>query len=144
LSVHLQAQAKPGEPPFSEKKTSAAAALKRILAEHKIPLHDELLQSRIDSVSSADTLTEAISNFLTEDVKVEKEVANKVLDEAKAALGTDDSGLPVTLQVLESVVDATHPVFIRDVHTWKASMRISSGVKPVRSLEELVEVAEKL
>jgi insulysin len=150
LSVHLQAQAKPAEPSLDEKKTSAVAALKIILAEHKISPNDEALQSRIDGVSSADTLPEAISNFLTEDVKVEKEVANKVLDEAKAALGVADSGLPAAPQALdaaadmESVVDASHPVLIQDVHAWKASMQISSGVKPVRNLEEFVEVAEKL
>jgi insulysin len=45
---------------------------------------------------------------------------------------------------VESVADASHPVLIKDVHAWKASMQVSTGVRPVRNLEEFVEVAEKL
>lgn len=41
----------------------------------------------------------------------------------------------------ERVVDATQPVFIKDVHAFKMGMQVSVGVKPVRNLEEFVEVA---
>jgi insulysin len=150
LSVHLQAQAKAKEPSLDEKKTAAVAALKIILAEHKIEHKDEALQKRIDDVSSADALSDAAASYVNEDLKVEKAVADKVLDETKAALGVADSGLPAAPQALdaaadvESVVDASHPILIKDVHAWKASMQVSAGVRPVRNLEEFVEVAEKL
>jgi len=150
LSVHLQAQAKAKEPSLDEKKTAAAAALKIILAEHKITANDEAFQTRIKDASSSEAISDAVAIHLTDDLKVEQEVANKVLDEAKAALGVADSGLPAAPQALDasvdvkSVVDASHPVLIEDVHAWKASMQVSSGVRPVRNLEEFVEVAEKL
>jgi insulysin len=150
LSVHLQAQAKAKEPSLDEKKTAAAAALKIILAEHKITANDEAFQNRIKDASSNEAISDAVANHLIDDLKMEKDVANKVLDEAKAALGVADSGLPAAPQALDasadvkSVVDASHPVLIEDVYAWKASMQVSSGVRPVRNLEDFVEVTEKL
>lgn len=150
LSVHLQAQAKAKEPSLDEKKTAAAAALKIILAEHKIIAKDETFETRVKNASSNEAISDAVASHLTEDFKIEKEVANKILDEAKAALGVADSGLPAVPQALDasadvkSVVDASQPVLIEDVHAWKASMQVSTGVRPVRNLEEFVEVAEKL
>jgi len=150
LSVHLQAQAKAKEPSLEEKKTAAAAALKIILAEHKITTNDEAFEARIKDASSNAAISDAVASHLTDDLKIEKEVANKILDEAKAALGVADSGLPAAPQALDtsadvkSVVDASQPVLIEDVHAWKASMQVSTGVRPVRNLEDFVEVAEKL
>jgi insulysin len=150
LSVHLQAQAKAKEPSIDEMKTAAVAALKIILAEHKIEHKDDALQKRIADVASADTLSDAAVSYLNEDLKVEKAVADKVLDETKAALGVADSGLPAAPKSLDaaadvkSVTDASHPVLVKDVHAWRASMQVSTGVRPVRNLEEFVEVAEKL
>lgn len=150
LSVHLQAQAKAKEPSIEEKKTSAVAALQIILTEHKLKFDEAAFQARIANVSSNDDISKAVSSYLTEDLKVEKDVASKVVDEAKAALGVADSGLPAAPRPLDaaadvgSVVDASHPVLINDVHAWKASMQISTGVRPVRNLEEFVDVVEKL
>jgi len=150
LSVHLQAQSKAKEPSLDEKKTTAAAALKIILGEHKITSNDEAFQTRIKDASSTEEISDAVADHLSEDLKIEKDVAIKVLDEAKAALGVADSGLPAAPKSLDasadvkSVVDASHPVLITDIHAWKASMQVSSGVRPVRNLEDFVEVAEKL
>lgn len=150
LSVHLQAQAKAKEPSFEEKKTAAVAALKIILAEHKITPNDDTLQSRISQATSVDALPTQVDAHLSEDLKLDNTVADKVLDEAKAALGVADSGLPAEPQALDetadvqSVIDPSKPVLIKDVHAWKAGMQVSSGVRPVRALEEFVEVAEKL
>jgi insulysin len=150
LSVHLQAQAEAEEPSFGEKKTAAAAALKIILGEHKITANDETFQARIKDASSDEAVSDAVASRLTDDLKVKKKVANKVLDEAKAELGNAESGLSVAPQTLDasadvkSVVDTSQPVLIEDVHAWKASMQVSSAVRPVRDLEEFFEVAEKL
>lgn len=153
LSVHLQAQAKAKEATLDEQKASAATALKIILTEHKITTttpNEEALQSHINNATSTDAIPTAVAAFLNEDLKLAGDVAAKVLDEAKAALGVADSGLPAEPQALdekadiESVVDASQPVLIKDVHAWKASMQVSSGVRPTRNLEEFIEVAEKL
>lgn len=150
LSVHLQAQSKPKEPTLEEKKASAIASLQVILTEHKIELKLDELQTRVDNATSADAIPEAISTYLSDVLKLGPDVAGKVLDETKAALGVADSGLPAEPEVLsetadvESVSDATHPVIIKDIHAFKMGMQVSVGVKPVRNLEDFVEVAEKL
>lgn len=150
LSVHLQAQSKPKEPTLDEKKASAIASLQVILTEHKIEPKLEDLQSRINDASSADAIPEVISTYLTSVLRLEQTVAAKVLDETKAALGVADSGLPAEPEVLSdtadarSVSDALHPVLIKDIHAFKASMQVSAGVRPVRSLDEFVEIGEKL
>ncbi|KAF2845137.1 a-pheromone processing metallopeptidase-like protein Ste23 [Plenodomus tracheiphilus IPT5] len=150
LSVHLQAQAKAKEPSLEEKKTAAVAALKIILTEHKITPDETKLQARITDTSSTNTISDAVAKLLSDDLKVESDLADKVLDEFKAALGVADSGLPAEPKALDemadvqSVVDASQPVLIKDVHAWKTSMQLSTGVRPVRPLEEFVEVAEKL
>lgn len=150
LSVHLQAQAKPKELPLSQKQAAAISSLKIILGEHKITYDEGLLAPRVNAVSSAEGIPDAIALYLTEDLQTSKEVTEQILDEAKAALGVADSGLPAEPQLLDeaadvsSVTDASHPVLIKDVHAWKASMQVSSGVRPTRNLEEFVEVTEKL
>lgn len=150
LSVHLQAQAKAKEPSLDQKKTAAAATPEIIFAEHKITADDETFQARIKDASSNKAMSDAVASRLTDDLKVEKKVANKVSDEAKAELGNEESGLSAAPQALDasadvkSVVDTSQPVLIEDVHAWKASMQVSSAVRPVRNLEEFFEVAEML
>ncbi|KAF2705769.1 LuxS/MPP-like metallohydrolase [Pleomassaria siparia CBS 279.74] len=155
LSVHLIAQAKPKEPTPEEKKTTAIAQFTTILTAEKITPNDAALKSRIDAISDTDTtvaIASAISAHLTEDLKLEKEVVDKVLDEAKAALGLADVGKVAEPEVLEngdveSVVkggNGTTPVIIKDVHAWKAGLQMSTGGRPVKDLGEYVEGAAKL
>jgi insulysin len=68
------------------------------------------------------------------------------MDEAKAAMGVAESGLVAEPKVEgeEEVKDARVPVLVRDIHAWKAGMQVSKGVRPVRQLEEFVEVGGKL
>lgn len=150
LSVHLQAQSKPKEPTLDEKKKSAAAAVQVILTEHKIEHKAEDLQAVVNKASTADSLPDTISSYFRDALKISPDVASKVLDETKAALGVADSGLPAEPAVLshtadaKSVSDASHPVIIKDIHAFKANMQLSAGVRPVKNLEEFVEVSEKL
>jgi insulysin len=150
LSVHLQAQSKPKEQTLDEKKASAIAALQVVLTEHKIEPKVEELQTRINSTSSAEAIPKTISTYLSGVLELKQDVAEKVLDETKAALGVADSGLPAEPKVLsetadvQSATDSSHPVIIKDIHAFKARMQVSAGVRPVRNLEEFVEVAEKL
>lgn len=150
LSVHLQAQSKPKEPTLEEKKASAVSALQVILTQHQIDCKPEDLQTKINEASSADVIPVTVQKYLSGVLALNEDVAAKILDEAKAALGVADSGLPAEPEVLienvnvDKVVDAKHPVLIKDVHAWKASMQLSVGVRPIKPLEEYVEVAEKL
>jgi insulysin len=133
LSVHLQAQSKPKEPTLDEKKASAIAALQVIFTEHKIEPKTEELQTRINSTSSADAIPKTISTYLSSVLELKKEVADKVLDEIKAALGVADSGLPAEPGVLnktadvQSVTDASRPVIIKDIYR-SARVYVQSGI----------------
>ncbi|KAI5360344.1 hypothetical protein J4E82_011751, partial [Alternaria postmessia] len=105
--------AKAKEPSLGENKTAAAAVL-------NITADDEASQTRVEGVSSKKAISDAIAGHLTDDLKVEEEVADKVLDEAKAELGIADSGLSAPPQALNAstdvkeVVDASHPVLIEN------------------------------
>jgi insulysin len=150
LSVHLQAQSKPKEPTLDEKKQSAIAALQVILTEHKIEYKADDLQSLVNNASTADALPDTFTTYFHDVLKITPEVAGTVLDETKAALGVADSGLPAEPEVLsgnadaKNVSNASHPVIIKDIYAFKASMQVSAGVRPVKALEEFVEVSEKL
>jgi insulysin len=146
----LQAQSKPAEQSLDEKKKAAVAAMGVIFSQHKITADTESLQSSVNDVTSGSEIPNAISTYLSGVLKLDNAVAEKVLDESKAALGLADAGLPAEPQVLgekahaESAAGASQPVLIKDIHAWRASMQVSAGVKPVRNLEDFVEVAEKL
>ena len=146
LSVHLQAQAKPKEPTLEEKKATAVAALKVILAEHKITPNDDQLTERLTNASSSESIATEVGTHISTDLKLDATLASTILDSARAALGVAHSGLPAEPQKLEEAKEggAGQPVLITDVHAWKGGMLVSSGVRPVRELEEFVEVAEKL
>jgi insulysin len=146
LSVHLQAQSKPKEPSLDEEKASAVAALQVILTEHKIEAKLSDLTAAINAAASADAIPDAIASFLSAGLKLDGETRGKVLDEAKAAMGVAESGLVAEPKVdgEEDVKDARTPVLLRDIHAWKAGMQVSKGVRPVRQLEEFVEVGGKL
>jgi insulysin len=105
------------------------------------------LQTRINSTSSADAVPETISTYLINVLELNQDLAKKVLDETKASLDVAGSGLPAEPKVLsetadvQSMIDSSHPVIIKDINAFKARMQVSAGVRPVRDLEEFVEPA---
>lgn len=145
LSVHLQAQSKPKEPSLSEKKDAATAALTALFAEHKITSDTEAVKTRIDAVTSAVEIPAALSTYL-DSLSLGKETRDTIFDSAKAALGVADAGLPAEPKTDSEAqgAGAGQPVLITDVYAWKAGMQVSAGVKPVRPLEEFVEIVERL
>jgi insulysin len=151
LSVHLVAQAKPKEQTPEERKSEAVTALTTILAEEKIKPDAKQLQSRISGSEVAGegkSIVDAISTHLTQDLKLEKAVADKVLDEAKAALGLAEVGRKLEhLEVVDKVdgeLNAGQPVLIKDVQSFKAGLQMSAALRPVRDLSEFVEGGAKL
>ena len=145
--MHLQAQSKPKEPTLDEKKQAAIVALTAIFQEHKIDANADDVKSRIEDVTSADGIPSAIGTYLDHALSLDNPTAETILDSAKAALGVADAGLPAEPEVKADAAasaGASQPVLIRDVHAWKAGMQVSAGVKPVKPLEEFVEIAERL
>lgn len=146
LSVHLQAQSKPKEPTLEEKKQAAVAALSAILGEYKIEVNAEDVKSRIHDVSSAEAIPDAVYKHLST-LSLDKEMPEKILDSVKAALGIADAGLPAEPEVKDNAASSSgagQPVLIKDIYAWKAGMQVSTGVKPVKPLENFVEIAERL
>lgn len=143
----MQAQSKPKEPTLDEKKQAAIAALTVIFNEHKIEANADDVKSRVEDVTSADGIPSAIETYLDHTLSLDKETSNKILDSTKAALGVADAGLPAEPEVKADAASSSgagQPVLIKDVYAWKAGMQVSAGVKPVRPLEEFVEIAERL
>lgn len=144
--MHLQAQSKPKAPSAQEQRDAALAALTTLLTEQNIPFTPEALQSHIADASAA-SLPTAVTAFL-DTLDVAPDAKARILDSAKAALGVADAGLAAEPQVQseaqEKGAGSAQPVLITDVHAWKAGMQVSAGVKPVRPLDEFVEIAERL
>lgn len=157
LSVHLIAQAKAPQPTLEEKKAQALAQFTTILAEEHITTpNPDTLTSRLTGASSESEIIDALSTHLTEDIKVtEKEKIDKILDEARAALGLaevdemlEDPKVLTRAETAESLsagaAGAREPVIVTDVPAWKAGLTLSSAARPVRDLNDFVEGAPKL
>lgn len=146
LSVHLQAQSKPKEPTLDEKKKAAVTALSVILGEYKVEFNAEDVKSCIHDVPSAEAIPDVVSTYLST-LPLDKEAPGKILDSMKAALGIADAGLPAEPEVKDNAASSSgagQPVLIKDVYAWKAGMQVSAGVRPVKPLENFVEIAERL
>lgn len=152
LAVHLVAQSKPAEPPLADKKTQTLALLTPILKAENLTLDPAALQARLENASTAQELPAAIEAYLTQDLSLPKDKVDTVVDEARAALGLADSGVPDELKAVETQLegtaiakgDAKEPVLITDVRAFKAALFASTGVRPVRELEEFADGGAKL
>jgi insulysin len=160
LSVHLLAQAAPKTPSAEEQRADALSLAKSILAENEVSQQVEKLSSRLNALvldsssNHADTLFETITSHVSEDLNLPTETADKVISEAKAALGLAVVGpageQPDVLtekadqNAVQKVGNGTTPVYIQDIVTWKAGLLLSKGVKPVKDLEEFVDGSSKL
>jgi insulysin len=72
-------------------------------------------------------------------------VAANQIELAKLAMDDTNPSLPAEPEVLSefsNVRDSSQSVSITDIAAFKASMRLSTGVKPVRPFEEFVEDSE--
>ncbi|KAG9375840.1 insulysin variant [Pyrenophora tritici-repentis] len=96
VSVHLQAQAKANDLSLGDKMNAAAAA---------ITVNNEALQSRLKDASSSGAISDAAASHLIDGFKMEKEVADKVLGEARAALNVANLGPSAAPQALDASAD---------------------------------------
>jgi insulysin len=152
LSVHLIAQKQAKEPTLEEKKTQMSSIIAAIFKAESITPNDDALKSRIDAITSNADIPSAISAHLKEDLGLSAEQVDKVADEATAAMGLADAGLSGEVVNADEKMTVTgvqagsakEPVLITDVHAWKAGLQMSTGVRPIRNLEEFMEGAPKL
>jgi insulysin len=127
-----------------------AATVEKLTKKDMVEFYSQYISTSSSQRSKLSVHLEAQAKANEPSLDEKKTAADKVLDEAKAALSVADSGLRAVPQApdvpadVKSVVDASQPVLIEDVHAWKASMQVSSAVRPVRDLEEFFEVTEKL
>ncbi|KAF1997039.1 LuxS/MPP-like metallohydrolase [Amniculicola lignicola CBS 123094] len=154
FSVHLTAQAKPKQATPEEQKSDALAIFQQILTGEKIETDQAKLAERIKSLPSdkdhtSEMIVEAITAYLTQDLQLATSVVDKILDEAKAALGLADT--PETLiksveelKIEDLVKEGKVPVYIKDLKDWKAGLMVSKGMRPVTDLGEFGEGAAKL
>ncbi|KAF2685190.1 hypothetical protein K458DRAFT_417258 [Lentithecium fluviatile CBS 122367] len=152
LSVHLIAQKQAKEPTLDEKKTKLSTVLTTICKAEEVVSNNDALKPRIDAISSEADISSAISTHLKDDLQLSTEQVDKIADEAMAALGLANAGLPGEVVPADETMTCTgmqgghakEPVLITDVHAWKAGLQMSAGVRPVRNLEEFMEDTAKL
>ncbi|KAH7135013.1 Metalloenzyme, LuxS/M16 peptidase-like protein [Dendryphion nanum] len=153
LSVHLIAQAKPKEPTADEKKVQALNIVSNILKGEKIVADLEKLKTNITSIAAptATELSETISAYIRSELSLPQAQLEKVVDEVEAALGVAEVDPKLEdIQILDNgevqnvTTDSKVPVLITDVHAFKASLQLSTGIRPVKDLGEFVEGNAKL
>lgn len=137
---------------MEEQKTKMITVFEAIYKAENITANEAALRARIEAISTKSDIASAISKHLTEDLRLGAEQADKVFDEAKAAMGLSDAGLPGEVVPADEAMTVTgvqgghakEPVLITDVHAFKAGLQLSTGARPIRNLEEFMEDAAKL
>lgn len=163
LSIHLVAKSSPEdlakEVSPSEQMQGIQDLLSQLLASHSLPAEGEKLSAglaKYDVLKAPQKIADAMFEYLTEDTAVPKEVANSLVEQLQALLPTvlPQIGLSLTKQEKEEpngipfgevgTESSQVPTLIEDVHTWKASMQLSSGPKPLKDLSKYEDVEPKL
>jgi insulysin len=127
-----------------DQPTILTAALTKLFAAHNISTNSEKLASRLKgrrlSISNPVPITEAVTQYLTEDASVPAEQAQEIVAQGLLALGGASEPQAEQAQS-EGVKEA---VVIEDVHAWKASLVVDAGAQPVRPLSDFEDIESKL
>lgn len=162
ISVHMVAQssakdiAKTTSPQDQTEKI--LVRLTQFLNSQGVVADPEKLAARLEGVNAAggdvEGLVNAIFAYLVQDQNVEMEKVKVIIEQGKALMGTvlPSVGVDVTASSTvpekngseEVVVAGKEPEFITDVHTFKASLGVSAGARPVKDLSEFEETEAKL
>jgi insulysin len=156
LSLHMTAQASPPETPdlsTEEKKERLVGALLQYLTSTGLELDEDKVKqdfSRVD-VSNGDdqTILSTIRHSIADKASAQK--LDVILEEIGKNLETLLVDLKIKAPAGEKEVNCTDvakkistPVIINDVDTWKASMKLSEGPRPVNDLSQFEELEPKL
>ena len=156
LSLHMTAQASPPETPHlsaEEKKEQLVGVLLEYLTSKGLELDEDKVKqdfSRVD-VSKADdqTILSVVRHLIADQVSAQK--LDVILEETGKNLET----LLVNLKIkapaggkevngIDFAKKIPTPVIINDVDTWKASVKLSEGPRPVNDLSQFEELEPKL
>ncbi|KAI9830043.1 MAG: hypothetical protein M1819_005873 [Sarea resinae] len=182
VSIHLIAQASPKsiaeKTTPAEQLTSLISTLSKYLNSVGVPAETEKLTHRFEKVDLAKgdeaAIVKAVSTYLSEDLKVEKEKVDTLLVEGKQLLGsvlpslgieilpsttttsskssagkegaTEDKGESDEDPVADAALldTASSATVIKDVYAFKAGLAITAGARAVRDLSEFEELESKL
>ena len=159
LSVHMIAQSTPKKieafTSVFEQKKEVLNLLNKHFTSLGIDGNSALLSSRFENVDIAGGdeagILNAISDHLSNDIDVQPALLTKVLDQGPQTIRTILSGLGIEAYATSGdvahfpkapkVKKTTH---IEDVREYKASLKVSTGPKPVMDLSEFEDLEPKL
>jgi insulysin len=156
LSLHMVAKASPPETPEispKEQKDQLLELLFQYLSSTGLDLDpDHFKQHFVEvDVSGGDeeTILSALRNSIGDRLPVQK--AEPILEEARKNLETLLVALKIKLPAEEKEINGTDvakkspsPIVIEDVDTWKASMTVSEGPRPIHDLSQFEDFEPKL
>ena len=159
LSVHMVTQTSPkevkGKMTPGEQKDKVISLAAKFLTSLGVDGHSEKLKQRFAGVDvaggdSAGCVT-AISNFLSEDLKLTAEKSEPIVTQSQQALATvlPALGIQIRASVEESSELTPAPpmkptTYIENVYAWKASHEVSAGPRPLTDLSEYEDFESKL
>jgi insulysin len=156
LSLHMVAKASPPETPKMRAKVQKDQLVEQLfqdLSSADLDLHPDYFKQHFEHIdlSSGDegTILSALRKSISDRLPAQQ--AEPILDEARKNL----EDLLVSLQIKAPVgakeINGTDvakkspwPTVIEDVDTWKASMTVSEGPRPVNDLSQFEEFEPKL
>ena len=162
LSVHMIAQSSPksviGSMTPAEQKEKVIDTIRKCLTAMGIDADSDKLSDRLEPVDIVGGdqagIIEAIATYLREDIDIQKDEASEVLNQGQQLLGTilPSLGIEVRQSVdgvdgveeLPEVPPVKETTVIENVRDYKASMRMTSGRRPVTSLSDFEDTEPKL
>ena len=169
LSIHMVAQSSPtaipGGTAMLEKKANFVLSLNQYFNSMGLDSRHESLQERFGNVDvvggDQEAIILAVRNHLVDDLKLDNEQTDTIVREGAILLGAmlQNQGIqvppPKETRSANGETPETNssnggglvvkpPVVIDNVHEFKARLKVSSGVRPVRELCEFEETEAKL
>ena len=163
LSIHMLAKSSPEEQVKNmspeEQREAVAAVLCQLFSSQGIEADSEKLTARLNGRNMSEdptSVADAVAEHLDEDMSIPQPKAKPLVDQINVMIPTvlPQIGIPAvkkTQNEPDGEVDGVvaqppaQPVtLIEDVHSWKASMQLSSGAKPLRDLADFEDLESKL
>ena len=156
LSLHMVAQASPPETPEltqEQQKEQLVELLGQNLNSMGLDLDQAELKQDFEKVDVSKGDEEAILSTIKSSIgdKLSGDKLEAILEETRENLGTLLIALNIKAPVEDKEVNGTDmaekiptPIIIQDVDTWKASMTVSEGPRPINELSQFEELEPKL
>jgi len=156
LSLHMIAQASPPETPDTtpeQQKEQLVGLLSQFLGSTGLRIDEAKFKQAFGKVDVSkgdeEAILSTVNSYIGQELPTEK--ANATMEEARKNLGTLLVALKIKAPVEDMEVNGTEvakkiptPVVIEDVDSWKASLTVSEGPRPVNDLSQFEELESKL